>query len=121
MQNTEEIWRHVDARAAEFTALADRVWEMPELNFQETRSAAEHVAMLQDQGFRITEGVAGIPTAMIGEFGDEGPVIAILGEFDALPGLSQQAGVATHSPRPGEAGGDAGSDGGERLPDGERS
>ena len=107
MQNTEEVWRHVDAHAAEFTALADRVWELPELNFQETRSAAEHTAMLREQGFRITENIAGIPTAMIGEWGDDGPVIAILGEFDALPGLSQEAGVATPSPRPGEAAGHA--------------
>jgi len=59
--------------------------------------------MLEAHGFRVTTGVAGIPTAVVGEAGDEGPVIAILGEFDALPGLSQEAGVAVKQPRPGEA------------------
>ena len=94
---------YVDAKQAEFIALADRVWGMPELLYLETRSAAEHTAMLQQQGFRITEGLAEIPTAMMGEAGEGGPVIAILGEYDALPGLSQEAGVAEH--RPVEAGG----------------
>ena len=50
--------------------------------------------MLEQEGFRITENVAGIPTAVMGEAGDGGPVIAILGEYDALPGLSQVAGIA---------------------------
>jgi aminobenzoyl-glutamate utilization protein B len=105
--NTEQVWRLVDDHRAEFTGLADRVWEMPELGYQEHRSAAEHVAMLEQQGFRVTTGIAGIPTAIIGEAGEEGPVIAILGEFDALPGLSQEAGVAEKRPRPGEAAGHA--------------
>ena len=53
------------------------------------------------QGFRVTENVAGIPTAVMGEAGEGGPVIAILGEYDALPGLSQEAGVAEPRPLPG--------------------
>ncbi|GJD51416.1 p-aminobenzoyl-glutamate hydrolase subunit B [Methylobacterium crusticola] len=105
MRNSEAIWRIVDARAEPFIALSDRVWEMPEENFRETRSAAAHAALLRDQGFRVTEGLAGIPTALVGEAGEGGPVIAILGEYDALPGLSQEAGVAEHRPRPGEAAG----------------
>ena len=48
------------------------------------------------KGFRVTEDVAGIPTAVMGEAGEGGPVIAILGEYDALPGLSQDAGMAEH-------------------------
>ncbi|MDE2574400.1 MAG: amidohydrolase, partial [Rhodospirillales bacterium] len=63
---------------------------------------AEHTAMLAAQGFRITENLAGIPTAVMGEAGEDGPVIAILGEYDALPGLSQEAGVAEPRPRPGD-------------------
>ena len=98
MQNTDRIWQIVETHQDAFIAMSDRVWGMPELNFQEVRSAAEHVAMLKEQGFRVTEGVCGIPTAVIGEAGDEGPVIAILGEYDALPGLSQEAGVAEHRP-----------------------
>jgi aminobenzoyl-glutamate utilization protein B len=102
MQNTEEIWRLVDAKKDEFEALSDRVWDMPEIAYTETRSCAEHTAMLEAQGFRVTRNVAGIPTAVIGEAGEDGPVIAILGEYDALPGLSNEAGIAEHRPLPGE-------------------
>ena len=101
MQNTEEIWRLVDAKAQPFAALSDRIWGMPELAYAEHRSCAEHTAMLREQGFRVTERVAGIPTAVIGEAGEGGPVIAFLGEYDALPGLSQEAGVAEKRPLPG--------------------
>jgi len=76
---------------------------MPEVCYTEARSCAEHLAELRHQGFRISEKVAGIPTALIGEWGEGGPVIAFLGEYDALPGLSQEADVA--EPRPVEAGG----------------
>jgi len=100
MKNTPDIWRHVDAKAPEMIALADRVWDMPELLYTEFRSAAEHVEELKRQGFRVEQGVAEIPTAIMAEAGEEGPVIAILGEYDALPGLSQEAGVATKQPVP---------------------
>ena len=86
MQNTEEIWRLVDAKKDDFEALSDRVWGMPELCYGEFRSCAEHTAMLEQHGFRVTNDVAGIPTAVMGEAGEDGPVIAILGEYDALPG-----------------------------------
>ncbi len=105
MHNTEQIWRLVEARQDALIGLSDRIWGMPELNFQETRSAREHAAMLRTEGFRVTEGVCGIPTAVVGEAGEGGPVIAILGEYDALPGLSQEAGVAEHRPlAPGGSG-----------------
>jgi aminobenzoyl-glutamate utilization protein B len=101
MRNSEDIWRLVDAHQDDFVRLSDRVWEMPELCYTEFRSCAEHTAMLQAKGFRVTREVAGIPTAVMGEAGEGGPVIAILGEYDALPGLSQEAGVAQHKPLPG--------------------
>ena len=104
MQNTDPAWPLVDAKAPEYIELADRVWGTPELAYGEHRSVAEHVAMLEREGFRITRDVAGIPTAVMGEAGDEGPVIAILGEYDALPGLSQQAGVAEPLPIEGDGG-----------------
>ena len=94
MQNSEKIWQLVDARKDAYEALSDRVWEMPEICYTEYRSVAEHRAMLEAEGFRVSENVAGIPTAVIGEAGEGGPVIAILGEYDALPGLSQVAGIA---------------------------
>ncbi len=103
MDNRNTVWRHVDAQTERLIALSDRVWGMPEVCYTEARSCAEHVAELRHQGFRVTEQVAGIPTAVMGEAGEGGPVIAFLGEYDALPGLSQEAGVAEH--RPVEAGG----------------
>ena len=105
MQNTEQIWRLVDDKREDFIALSDRVWGMPELCYAEFRSCAEHTRMLEQQGFRVTTNVAGIPTAVMGEAGEGGPVIAILGEYDALPGLSQEAGVAVKNPLPGDGAG----------------
>ena len=107
IQNSADIWERVEAKQDAYIALSDRIWGMPELNFQETRSSAEHVAMLEAEGFRVTRGLAGIPTAVMGEAGEGGPVIAILGEFDALPELSQEAGVAEHRPLPGNGPGHA--------------
>jgi aminobenzoyl-glutamate utilization protein B len=103
MDNRSDIWRGIDAIKPRFIALSDNVWGMPEVCYTEARSCAEHLAELRHQGFRITENVAGIPTALMGEWGEGGPVIAFLGEYDALPGLSQEAGVA--EPRPVESGG----------------
>ena len=103
MRNADPVWDLVDAKRAEFTALADRVFDAPEIAYTERRAVAEHAAMLREQGFRVTEGPAGIPTAVLGEWGEGGPVIAILGEYDALPALSQTAGATSHEPV--EAGG----------------
>lgn len=102
-RNADRVWDFVDARKGDYIDFADRVFDMPEIAYTEFRSAAEHTQMLEREGFRITKNVAGIPTAVIGEAGTEGPVIAILGEFDALPGLSQQSGLA--EPTPVEDGG----------------
>ncbi len=71
---------------------------MPETNYEEFRSSAEHALLLEQEGFRVQRNVAGLPTAVMGEAGEGGPVIAILGEFDALPGLSQEAGIAEEQP-----------------------
>jgi aminobenzoyl-glutamate utilization protein B len=103
MQNSEKIWQLVDDHRREFEELSDRIWGMPEIAYTEYRSVAEHTAMLKEQGFRVTENLANIPTAVMGEAGEGGPVIAILGEYDALPGLSQVAGIA--EPRPVEPNG----------------
>jgi aminobenzoyl-glutamate utilization protein B len=102
MRNTEVIWTLVDNHRTEFEALSDRVFDMPEIAYNEYKSVAEHTAMLREQGFRVTEHLAGIPTAVMGEAGEDGPVIAILGEYDALPGLSQEAGTTEPRPLPGD-------------------
>ncbi len=102
MQNSERIWQLVDHRRAEHEALSDRIWDAPEIAYNEYAAVAEHTAMLEAEGFRVTTDLAGIPTAVMGEAGTEGPIIAILGEYDALPGLSQEAGLTEPSPLPGD-------------------
>jgi len=104
MRNVDILWDLVEAKKAPFIALADQVFDTPELLYGETRSCAAHAEMLAAQGFRVTRNIAGIPTAVMGEAGEGGPVIAILGEYDALPGLSQEPGVAEHRPRDADGG-----------------
>lgn len=82
----------------DFITLSDAIWDQPELRYAETHASAAHAAILEKNGFKVTRNVTGIPTALMAESGKGGPVIAFLGEFDALAGLSQQAGVAQHAP-----------------------
>ncbi len=103
MKNHHDIWDIVDAKSAAYFELSDTVWDNPETNYEEYRSSDAHAAMLEAEGFRVERGIAGLPTAVMGEAGEDGPVIAILGEFDALPGLSQVSGLAEE--KPVEAGG----------------
>lgn len=93
----------IAGRAPAFRAVADAIWAVPELCFAEHRSVAIQIAAMEAEGFRITTPIAGLDTAFTAEWGDDGPVIAFLGEFDALPGLSQIAGIA--EPRATEPGG----------------
>ena len=102
MQNSDRIWQLVDVRKDQYEALSDRIWDAPEIAYNEYTAVAEHKAMLEAEGFRVTENLAGIPTAVMGEAGEDGPIIAILGEYDALPGLSQEAGIAEPRPLPGD-------------------
>ena len=69
--------------------LADDIFEYAELGYLETRSSARLASHVEEAGFRVQRGVAGIPTAFVAESGGGGPVIGVLAEFDALPGLSQ--------------------------------
>ncbi|AFL50523.1 aminobenzoyl-glutamate utilization protein B [Sinorhizobium fredii] len=98
MKNSDAVWELVERKREAFFSLSDRVWDTPETNYEEYRSSAEHALVLEAEGFRVARGIAGMPTAVMGEAGEGGPVIAILGEFDALPGLSQHAGVAEERP-----------------------
>ncbi len=79
----------VDARYDRTAAVARAIWDFAELGYQENRSSALLQQELTREGFKITRGVAEIPTAFVAEWGSGGPVIGILAEFDALPGVSQ--------------------------------
>ena len=88
------LYLTVDEKAPILTALSDKIWEYAELSMLETKSTAAYVALLKDEGFQVEENLCGIPTAFLGRYGSGKPVIGILGEYDALSGLSQKAGVA---------------------------
>jgi len=81
----------VDRHAAELTRLSDQVWAYAETGLLETKSAEAIASFAEAQGFRVRRGVAGMPTAFTAEYGQGAPVIAVLGEYDALPGISQKA------------------------------
>src|SRR5436190_8401170 len=68
-----------------------KIWEWAEPGYQEKKSADALAAIAEKAGFKVTKGVAKIPTAFVAEFGSGKPVIGILGEYDALPELSQTA------------------------------
>jgi aminobenzoyl-glutamate utilization protein B len=81
----------IDAQRAGLASLADQVWAFAETALRETRSAALLADHAERNGFRVERGVAGMPTAFVASYGQGKPVIAVLGEYDALPGLSQKA------------------------------
>jgi len=85
-----DLLRKMDERAAHFGDLSRRVWELAEVGYKEVKSSELLRAELRGAGFAVTENVAGIPTAFTASWGQGKPVIGILGEFDALPGLSQE-------------------------------
>ncbi|MEH3159888.1 MAG: amidohydrolase [Sphingomonas taxi] len=89
----QAILADVDARAPELAKTALAIWNAAEVGYQETKSTALLQAELQRAGFTVTPGVAGMPTAFVASFkrGGKGPVIGILAEYDALPGLAQRA------------------------------
>ncbi|MEN2282010.1 amidohydrolase [Algoriphagus sp. SE2] len=84
-----EVIQSVDTRFEALTELSDKIWSFEEIAFQETQSAAALSDYAESLGFKVTRGVGEIPTAFVAEYGSGSPVIGILGEFDALPGLSQ--------------------------------
>jgi len=92
------ILNSIDAKTDQYAAIAKQIWDYPELGFQEERSSALLQKTLADAGFSVAKGVAGMPTAFTASYGTGKPVIAIVGEFDALPGLSQAAGDPARRP-----------------------
>ena len=84
----------IDAHANTFTAISDAIWDEPELSLKEFKAAALYTDALEKLGFTVQKNLCGIETAFSGSYGSGRPVIGILGEFDALSGLSQQSGAA---------------------------
>ena len=97
------VLKKLDSQSEKYGSIAMKIWNLAEMGYLEEQSSSLLQETLSNEGFTIKKGVANIPTAFIAEYGSGLPIIAILGEFDALPGLSQQA-----IPEKKSANGDAG-------------
>jgi aminobenzoyl-glutamate utilization protein B len=97
------IRRTLDAEAGALDALSDGIWEKAEISYTEKESSGLLAGYLRERGFALVPGAYGIPTAFTAQFGAGSPRIGLLGEFDALSGLGQEAEVFEQCPRGGEA------------------
>ncbi len=87
----EAIFRSIDGRYVEYSGLAKEIWQLAEMGYQEEKSSQLLKNHLTRAGFSIESGVAEIPTAFVASYGSGKPVICVLAEYDALPGLSQDS------------------------------
>lgn len=94
----KELYQTVEAKKTEILELSDKIWGYAELSMLEFQSTKAYVELLTAEGFQVETNVCGIPTAFTGTYGSGSPRIGILGEYDALSGLSQQAGVPEKKP-----------------------
>lgn len=89
--NRELLVSIINEKLKTFQGASDAIWEYAEPAYEEKKSKNLQIEILKDEGFEITENLGGIPTAFKATFGSEKPVIALLGEYDALPTMSQVA------------------------------
>ena len=87
----QAVVQSIDTRSARYAEVAKQIWDFAEVGYQETRSSKLLQSELASNGFRIEADVAGMPTSFVAHAGSGRPVIAILAEFDALPGITQDA------------------------------
>lgn len=90
-QQKDIILKKLDQKAETYESIAHQIWKLAELGYKEEKSSALLQSTLATEGFKIEHGVADIPTAFVASYGSGSPVIGILAEFDALPGISQAA------------------------------
>jgi aminobenzoyl-glutamate utilization protein B len=88
---TDSLLQGIDAKRSTYVDVAKQIWSFAEVGYQESKSSALLQEQLKTNGFSVKAGVADIPTAFVATYGSGKPIIAIIGEFDALPGLSQDA------------------------------
>ncbi len=103
-QLKQQVIRSVDKHEAELINLSDKIWAYAETALKEKQSSKLLADYAESQGFKVTRGVAEMPTAFIAEYGSGRPLIGILGEYDALPGISQKASSTQESLQEGAAG-----------------
>lgn len=102
--NKAAIIQSVEKHQSELIKLSDQIWAYAETALKENQSAKALADYAESQGFKVERGVYNMPTAFIASYGSGKPVIAILGEFDALPGISQKAQPTKEALNPGAAG-----------------
>ncbi|MBU8733542.1 amidohydrolase [Cytobacillus oceanisediminis] len=88
---SKKITSLIDEKRSMYTQLSDQIWEFAETRFEEFQSADLLCDALEKEGFTVKKGIAGLETGFVASYGTTHPVIAILGEYDALAGLSQEA------------------------------
>ena len=96
-KNKKALLTSVEKHKNELIKISDEIWRLAETAFEETKSAEILASYAEKKGFNVERGVAGMPTAFVATYGSGSPVISVLGEFDALPGISQKA-TPTKSP-----------------------
>ena len=96
--------KNIDSDYERFSKIALEIWNFAEVGYKENESSALLARTLEENGFTVESGIAGIPTAFVATFGTGQPVIGILAEYDALPGLSQDA-TSERKPIPGQSAG----------------
>jgi aminobenzoyl-glutamate utilization protein B len=99
-----DVGRWIEQEKAKIVSISDQVWQFAETAMKERKSAAVLSDALEREGFHIQRGVAGMPTAFVAQYGQGHPVIGILGEYDALPGLDQEVNPFQKSMNKGEPG-----------------
>ncbi|WP_227936370.1 amidohydrolase [Alkalihalobacillus deserti] len=85
----QNILQLINKYQSEFTEMAKKIWDHPQLAYEEEYASNLQISKLEEEGFNIQSNIGGIDTAFVAEYGIGKPVIGILGEYDALPGLSQ--------------------------------
>lgn len=104
VKKKQEAAAAVETHKSELISLSDQIWAFAETALRETKSAQALADYAERQGFRVQRGVAAMPTAFVATFGEGRPIIGILGEYDALPGLSQKASPLKEALETGAAG-----------------
>ena len=89
----KEALEYIDSKAELVTEVSDKIWGYAELSLMEHQSSELYVEVLKKEGFQVETPVCGIETAYIASYGSGKPIIGILAEYDALSGLSQEAGA----------------------------
>lgn len=102
--NAADVLDRVAAHADRFGEVSRQIWENPEVGFHENKSSTLLQQELRANGFDVRPGVAQMPTAFVASYGSGKPVIALMGEFDALPGMSQKEEAAIDPVKPGAPG-----------------